>query len=144
MKKPKKTHKKTFLVVFLGGFFWGFLGGFFWVCYLLPTLILAKALVTRYSHIVCVLSVNVENLDLCGGGVEADERLQDVKDLRLAAVEHVLAQVHVQRLRVSRQGVVPAQESDPMGWDFTYFHKSGMEVTKNKNHRFDYRFSIDF
>jgi hypothetical protein len=29
-KKPKKNPKKTFLVVFLGGFFWvGFLGGFF-------------------------------------------------------------------------------------------------------------------
>jgi hypothetical protein len=30
LKKPKKTQKKTFLVGFLGGFFWvGFLGGFF-------------------------------------------------------------------------------------------------------------------
>ncbi len=53
----------------------------------------------------------MENLDLCGSSVEADERLQNVKDLRLAAVEHVLAQVHVQRLCVRRQRVVPAQES---------------------------------
>ncbi len=65
----------------------------------------------------------MENLDLSGGGVEADERLQDVEDLRLAAVEHVLAQVHVQRLRVRRQGVVPAQESSAFGDQgfFTYF-----------------------
>ncbi len=55
-----------------------------------------------------ILSDNMENLDLCGGGVQADERLQDVEDLRLAAVEHVLAQVHVQRLRVRSQRVVPA------------------------------------
>ncbi len=72
-----------------------------------------------------ILSDNVVNLDLCGGGVEADERLQDVKDLRLAAVEHVLAQVHVQRLRVRRQRVVPAQESSALlfvpGFSFTYF-----------------------
>ena len=70
-----------------------------------------------------ILSDNVVNLDLCGGGVEADERLQDVEDLRLAAVEHVLAQVHVQRLRVRRQRVVPAQESSAFGDQgfFTYF-----------------------
>ncbi len=60
---------------------------------------------------VTILSDNVEDLDLSSSGVETDERLQDVKDLRLAAVEHVLAQVHVQCLRVRRQGVVPAQES---------------------------------
>ncbi len=58
-----------------------------------------------------ILRDNMENLDLSSSGVEADERLQDVEDLRLAAVEHVLAQVHVQRLRVRRQGVVPEQES---------------------------------
>jgi hypothetical protein len=70
---------------------------------------LAKPLVVT-SHFVFMVE-NAENLDLSSGGVEADERLQDVKDLRLAAVEHVLAQVHVQRLRVRRQRVVPAQES---------------------------------
>jgi hypothetical protein len=65
------------------------------------------------------MSDNVENLDLSGSGVEADERLQDVEDLRLAAVEHVLAQVYVQRLRVRRQRVVPAQESsDYLDQDF--------------------------
>jgi uncharacterized membrane protein YfcA len=36
-KKFKKNPKKTFLVVFLGGFF-GFLGRFFWVGFLMPTL----------------------------------------------------------------------------------------------------------
>ncbi len=69
---------------------------------------------------------NVEYLDLCGGGVEADERLQDVEDLRLAAVEHVLAQVHVQRLRVRRQRVVPAQESSA-------FWTRGLGARSNKN-----------
>jgi hypothetical protein len=37
-KKLKKNKKKTFLVGFLGGFFWVFFGGFFWVGFLMPTL----------------------------------------------------------------------------------------------------------
>lgn len=41
--------------------------------------------------------------------VEVDEGLQDVEDLGLAPRQHVVVQVHVQRLRVRRQRVVPEQ-----------------------------------
>ncbi len=73
------------------------------------------------------MSDNVENLDLSSSSVEADKRLQDMEDLRLAAVEHVLAQVHVQRLRIRRQGVVPAQESSAfcLDQDFHIFSETG-------------------